>query len=126
MNAHEHAMSEQRKLADECAERARIRRQIPTRKSVQEGAPDRIADLLERCATALLNVQDFSAMADYIEELRQLLRVEFLRHDRLELPWQCKEKDCPRFGKSLYLNGCDCRLDFEREHIAAVRRELGL
>lgn len=31
-------------------ERARIRRQIPTRKSVQEGAPDRIADLLEEAA----------------------------------------------------------------------------
>jgi hypothetical protein len=27
--------------------RAEIRRQIPSRKSVQEGAPDRIADLLE-------------------------------------------------------------------------------
>lgn len=31
-------------------ERARIRRQIPTRKSVQEGKPDRISDLLEEAA----------------------------------------------------------------------------
>ena len=31
-------------------ERARIRRQISTRKSVQEGKPDRIADLLEEAA----------------------------------------------------------------------------
>lgn len=30
--------------------RAEIRRQIPSRKSVQEGAPDRIADLLEEAA----------------------------------------------------------------------------
>lgn len=30
--------------------RAEIRRQIQTRKSVQEGAPDRIADLLEEAA----------------------------------------------------------------------------
>lgn len=30
--------------------RAEIRRQIPTRKSVQEGANDRIADLLEEAA----------------------------------------------------------------------------
>lgn len=30
--------------------RAEIRRQITTRKSVQEGAPDRIADLLEEAA----------------------------------------------------------------------------
>ena len=33
--------------------RAEIRRQIPTRKSVQEGKPDRIADLLEEAAYAL-------------------------------------------------------------------------
>ena len=30
--------------------RAEIRRQIPGRKSVQEGKPDRIADLLEEAA----------------------------------------------------------------------------
>jgi Lhr-like helicase len=33
--------------------RAEIRRQISTRKSVQEGAPDRIADLLEEAAKEL-------------------------------------------------------------------------
>jgi hypothetical protein len=33
--------------------RAEIRRQIPTRKSVLEGAPDRIADLLEEAATEI-------------------------------------------------------------------------
>jgi predicted Zn-ribbon and HTH transcriptional regulator len=33
--------------------RAEIRRQIETRKSVQEGKPDRIADLLDEAATAL-------------------------------------------------------------------------
>lgn len=33
--------------------RAEIRRQITTRKSVQEGKPDRIADLLEEAAIAL-------------------------------------------------------------------------
>ena len=34
-------------------ERARIRRQISTRKSVQEGKPDRIADLLEEAADVI-------------------------------------------------------------------------
>lgn len=34
-------------------ERARIRRQIPSRKSVQEGKPDSISDLLEEAANAL-------------------------------------------------------------------------
>ena len=33
--------------------RAEIRRQIQTRKSVQEGKPDRIADLLDEAADAL-------------------------------------------------------------------------
>ena len=34
-------------------ERARIRRQISSRKSVQEGKPDKIADLLEEAALKL-------------------------------------------------------------------------
>lgn len=33
--------------------RAEIRRQIPNRKSVQEGQPDRIADLLEEAANEI-------------------------------------------------------------------------
>lgn len=33
--------------------RAEIRRQIPDRKSVQEGRPDRIADLLEEAAAEI-------------------------------------------------------------------------
>ena len=33
--------------------RAEIRRQIPTRKSVQEGNPDRMADLLEEAANEI-------------------------------------------------------------------------
>ena len=37
--------------------RAEIRRQIPTRKSVQEGATDRIADLLEEAADKIENLE---------------------------------------------------------------------
>ena len=36
--------------------RAEIRRQIAGRKSVQEGKPDRLADLLDEAANALENV----------------------------------------------------------------------
>ena len=43
--------------------RAEIRRQITTRKSVQEGAPDRIADLLEEAA-------------DEIERLKKIITKE--------------------------------------------------
>jgi len=37
--------------------RAEIRRQIPGRKSVQEGASDRIADLLEEAANEIERLQ---------------------------------------------------------------------
>jgi hypothetical protein len=40
-------------LVHRLRKRAEIRRQISTRKSVQEGKPDRIADLLEEAANAL-------------------------------------------------------------------------
>lgn len=43
-------MSSNEDLIFRLRERARIRRQIATRKSVQEGKPDRIADLLEEAA----------------------------------------------------------------------------
>lgn len=38
--------------------RANIRRQIPSRKSVQEGKPDRIADLLEEAANEIERLQN--------------------------------------------------------------------
>ena len=38
--------------------RAEIRRQISTRKSVQEGASDRIADLLEEAANEIEHLND--------------------------------------------------------------------
>jgi hypothetical protein len=52
--------------------RAEIRRQIKDRKSVQEGAPDRIADLLEEAA-------------DEIEALRKL------RYELMGVLEDCKE-----------------------------------
>ena len=48
--------------------RAEIRRQIPGRKSVEEGTPDRIADLLEEAA-------------DEMERLRQLIEDHNIRLD---------------------------------------------
>ena len=40
-------------IVDNLRKRAEIRRQISTRKSVQEGKPDRIADLLEEAANVI-------------------------------------------------------------------------
>ena len=41
-------------IVDNLRKRAEIRRQISTRKSVQEGKPDRIADLLEEAADVIV------------------------------------------------------------------------
>lgn len=43
-------------------ERARIRRQIPSRKSVQEGAPDRLADLLDEAAAEIQRLKEYEFM----------------------------------------------------------------
>jgi hypothetical protein len=39
--------------------RAEIRRQISTRKSVQEGKPDRIADILEEAANEIERLKNY-------------------------------------------------------------------
>lgn len=52
-------------------ERARIRRQIPTRKSVQNGEPDRLADLLEEAA--LVIEQQAQELRELEDELNQII-----------------------------------------------------
>jgi len=44
-------------IVDNLRKRAEIRRQISTRKSVQEGKPDRIADLLEEAADMIVTLR---------------------------------------------------------------------
>ena len=48
-----HLPYEEQSLIFRLRKRAEIRRQISTRKSVQEGKPDRMADLLEEAANEL-------------------------------------------------------------------------
>ena len=50
MNDESHLPVAEQSLVFRLRKRAEIRRQIKDRKSVQEGAPDRIADLLEEAA----------------------------------------------------------------------------
>jgi hypothetical protein len=49
-------MNDTHDLVYRLRKRAEIRRQISTRKSVQEGQPDRIADLLEEAADYIENL----------------------------------------------------------------------
>lgn len=46
-------MMDENDLVFRLRKRAEIRRQIPSRKSVQENKPDRIADLLEEAADTI-------------------------------------------------------------------------
>ena len=46
-------MTDENDIVFRLRKRAEIRRQIPGRKSVEEGAPDRIADLLEEAANEI-------------------------------------------------------------------------
>ena len=48
--------------------RAEIRRQIPSRKSVQEGQPDRLADLLEEAALEIERLQEYEWMYKDLQE----------------------------------------------------------
>lgn len=54
--------------------RAEIRRNIQTRKSVQEGKPDRIADLLEEAADEIYKLESvIDQMDDIIDRLERRL-----------------------------------------------------
>ena len=59
---------EEQSLVERLRVRAYIRRQIPTRKSVQENKPDRLADLLEEAAEAIEKKDEM------IYSLRQALK----------------------------------------------------
>lgn len=54
----EKAMTEENDLVYRLRKRAEIRRQIPGRKSVQEGKADRIADLLEEAANRIEELEN--------------------------------------------------------------------
>lgn len=47
-------------LVDRLRIRADIRRKIPHRKSVQEGLPDRLADLLDEAANEIERLRNYS------------------------------------------------------------------
>ena len=57
MNDETHLPVKEQSLVFRLRKRAEIRRQIPGRKSVEEGAPDRIADLLEEAANEIEQLQ---------------------------------------------------------------------
>jgi hypothetical protein len=58
MNDESHLPVSQQSLVFRLRKRAEIRRQIPGRKSVEEGTPDRIADLLEEAANEIERLED--------------------------------------------------------------------
>ena len=57
MQDESHLPVSEQSLVFRLRKRAEIRRQIPSRLSVQEGKPDRIADLLEEAANEIVRLQ---------------------------------------------------------------------
>lgn len=55
-------MTDENDIVYRLRKRAEIRRQIPGRKSVQEGEPDRIADLLDEAAAEIEALREQRAM----------------------------------------------------------------
>lgn len=64
-------MSSSEDLVYRLRKRAEIRRAIPNRKSVQNGEPDRIADLLEEAANEIVKLE---------EEILSMQRVWNMEH----------------------------------------------
>ena len=60
MKDESHLPIEQQSLVFRLRKRAEIRRQISDRKSVQEGKPDRIADLLEEAANEIERLRKYN------------------------------------------------------------------
>jgi len=59
--------------------RAEIRRQIPGRKSVEEGTADRIADILEEAATEIEeSATEIKRLKDVIQNLQDVLQLQDL------------------------------------------------
>jgi hypothetical protein len=80
-------------------ERARIRRQIPGRKSVEENKPDRIADLLDEAATELLRYRPPPSLAtiNQLEELSTLRKAWAIPADHLTTLLDDAAKELKRF-----------------------------
>ena len=71
-------------LVEKLRTRASIRRQIPTRKSVQNNEPDRLADLLEQAADEIEHLEKcIGDMDDIITRLESRLNnsENFNQHD---------------------------------------------
>lgn len=60
MNDESHLPVAEQSLVFRLRKRAEIRRQIPGRKSVEEGAADRIADLLEEAANEIEHLTELN------------------------------------------------------------------
>ena len=83
--------------------RAEIRRNIPTRKSVQNNEPDRIADLLDEAA-------------NYIESQHDKI-AKLLNHCPDPECWECGKIVCPYGGEMhFHHDGCPTCAEMEYEN----------
>jgi predicted nuclease with TOPRIM domain len=81
-------------LVERLRKRAEIRRNIPTRKSVQNGEPDRIADLLEEAADAL---EATISSTGYLDVNRRLNKEWAIQNEKIQM----LEKECAALRQQL-------------------------
>lgn len=77
--------------------RAEIRRQIPNRKSVQDGEPDRIADLLDEAATEIESLPRPKTEGQWSEE--GFTFEEIKAYSVIGLVLMDEDDTCPTCGK---------------------------
>ena len=80
-------------LVERLRKRAEIRRQIDTRKSVQNNEPDRIADLLEEAANEIEVMQEYIKCVEWFTEDKKC--------NGFCVEYECKENqaNCKRIKK---------------------------
>lgn len=83
--------------------RAEIRRNIPTRKSVQENQPDKIADLLDEAATML---RDQHLRIQQIERTQEYL---FKKHDADKAEIEALKKEAALQRLSDFTQEAECK-----------------
>ncbi len=74
--------TQEQSLVDRLRIRASIRRSIPSRKSVREGKPDRIADLLEEAANLIEYYQEQDGLHEIHRQYQDELVERILEYNK--------------------------------------------
>lgn len=104
--------------------RAEIRRQISTRKSVQEGKPDRVADLLEEAAQALEVTAHQSLAFKIYKPTPPRLAVSNVND--AELPWVYDQDPSSGNVASMWVTPVKATPQLQREWVGLTQEDIDI